>query len=301
MIFYSMTWHELLKVLSLDLSLRKAFLYSWVGNFVDLVLPLETVSGEFTRLYLIHHEVKNDIGRAVASLVYHRIISISTTLIALIVSSFYLIMGYNVRMNVILFLSAVAIGTAATLVLLLYLSLNEKAAGRIVDLMIRIASPFIKNEKKTASLKEKALNDLSVFHKAAKFFGKNPRILAKPFLYSYLSWFSQLSIYLLVFYALGTSWIFQCIPQVIVVFSITLAVQTIPVGFPVGLVEFVMTYLYNILLATSPAVNGLATSLIRVVTFWFQILVGFMIVQWLGIRRLLQTDSFKKRQLSNSG
>ena len=301
MAFYSMTWHELLKSLSLNVSLRKAFLYSWVGNFVDLVLPLETVSGEFTRLYLIRQDVKNDFGKAIASLVYHRIISISTTLIALTASSFYLILAYNVRMDVILFLSLVAIGTAVTVVLLLYLSLNEKAAGKIVSLLIKAASLFIKNEERLADLKEKAMSDLSVFYRAVKSYGKNPLSLIKPFMYSYFSWLSQLAIYLLVFYALGVPWILRFVPQMMVVFSITLAVQTIPVGFPVGLVELVMTYLYNILLGTSPAVNGLATSLIRVVTFWFQILVGFIIVQWLGIKRLLQSDSFRERQLSNSG
>jgi len=299
-IFYSMTWRELLKVLSLDLSLKRAFLYSWVGNFVDLVLPLETVSGELTRLYLIRQDVRNDVGKAVASLVYHRIISISTTLIALIVSSLYLIIAYNIRMDIILFLSVVSICTAATIIMLLYLSLNEKAAGKIVNLLIRIVSFFIKNEEKLAGLKERAVSDLSVFHRAVESFGKNPKTLAKPFLYSYLSWFSQLAIYLLVFYALGISWIFYCVPQMMVVFSITLAIQTIPIGFPVGLVELVMTYLYNILLSTPPAVNGLATSLIRIVTFWFQVLVGFLIVQWLGIRRILQTESFKDRQITPS-
>jgi len=293
LVFYSMTWHELLKSLSLNVSLRKAFLYSWVGNFVDLVLPLETVSGEFTRLYLIRRDVKNDVGKVVASLVYHRIISISTTLTALIASSLYLIMAYNIRIDVILFLSIVAISTTATIMLILYLSLREKAAERIVKLLIRIVSLLIKDKERIADLKEKAMNSLSVFNAAVKSFGKNPRSLVKPFTYSYLSWISQLSIYLLVFYGLGISWIFRCVPQMIVVFSITLAVQTVPVGFPVGLVELVMTYLYNILLSTSPAVNGLATSLIRIVTFWLQILVGFLIVQWLGIKRLLQTDSFK--------
>ncbi len=301
LIFYSMTWHELLRDLSLDLSLRKAFLYSWVGNFVDLVVPLETISGEVTRLYLIRQDVKNDLGKAVASLVYHRIISISTTLIALIASSLYLMIVYNIRLDVILFLSIVTVGTAATIILLLYLSLSEKAAGRIVDLIIRIVSFFVRDKRKLADLEERAMKDLSVFRSAVKFFGKNPRILVKPFTYSYFSWFSQLAIYLLVFYALGVPWIFQCIPQMMVVFSITLAVQTIPVGFPVGLVELVMTYLYNILLSTSPAVNGLATSLIRAVTFWFQVFAGLLIVQWLGIKRVLQTDSRRKEQVSDLG
>jgi len=295
MVFYSMTWHELLNDLSLNLSLKRAFLYSCVGNFVDLVLPLETVSGEFTRLYLIQRDIKDDLGRLIASLVYHRIISISTTLISLIVSSLYLMIAYNIRIDIILFLSIVAVCTAFTLVMLLYVSLSKKAAGKVVSLLIRFASVFIKNEEKLASLKDKATSDLSVFHRAVELFGKNPRILAKPFIYSYISWFFQLAVYMLVFYALGVSWILKCIPQIIIVFSITLAVQTIPTGFPVGLVELVMTYLYNILLSTSPAVNGLATSLIRIVTFWFQILVGFLIVQWLGIKRLLHSDSFRER------
>jgi len=288
--FYSMAWHELLKDLSLDLSYRKAFLYSFVGNFVDLVLPLETISGEVTRLYLLRSDIKNDFGKAVASLVYHRIISISTTLIALIVSSICLIIAYNIPFEVILFLFLVIICTAATSILLLYLSLSDKAAGRIVDLLIKIVSFFVKDEKGILHLKERALSDLAVFHSAAEFFGRNPLRLVKPFTYSYISWFSHLAIYLLVFYALGVSWILRCLPKMVVVFSITLAVQTIPVGFPVGLVEFVMTYLYNILLGTSPAVNGLATSLIRLVTFWFQVLVGFIIVQWLGIKRVLQMN-----------
>jgi len=297
--FYSMTWHELLKDLSLDLSYRKAFLYSFVGNFVDLVLPLETISGEVTRLYLIRRDVKNDIGKAVASLVYHRIISISTTLIALIASSIYLITAYSIQVEVTLFLSLVTISTAVTITLLLYLSLSDKAAGKIVDLLIRMVSFFVKDEGKILYLKERAMSDLSVFHSAAKFFGRNPRRLVKPFTYSYFSWFFQLIIYLLVFYALGIPWILRCIPQMVVVFSITLAVQTIPIGFPVGLVEFVMTYLYNILLGTSPAVNGLATSLIRLVTFWFQVLVGFIIVQWLVIKRVLQTDREETQKSSS--
>jgi uncharacterized protein (TIRG00374 family) len=294
--FYAMTWHELLRELSLDLSVKKAFLYSWVGNFVDLVVPLETISGEATRLYLIKGDVEDDLGKAVASLVYHRIISVSTTLIALVASSIYLILAYQVQTSIVIFLSVVAAGTTVTVLLLLYLSMSSGAAKRIVDLLIRVVSVFIKDEQRISNLRDKAMNDLSVFHASVRSFGRNPRFLIKPFIYSYLSWFSQLAIYLLVFYALGISWVLRCVPQMIVVFSITLAVQTIPIGFPVGLVEFVMTYLYNVLLSTSPAVNGLATSLIRVVTFWFQVLVGFLIVQWLGIRRVLQAGSYESKR-----
>ena len=295
-IFYAMTWHDILKTLSLKLSLRRAILYSWVGNFVDLVLPLETISGELTRLYLIQRDIKGDLGRAVASLVYHRIISISTTLFALAASSIYLIIAYRIQLGVIIFLLSVLACTTATIILILYLSFNRKSAERVAHVIIKVASFLIKDEKRLESLKDRSMRELSVFYDAAIVLGKNPWMLAKPLLYSYLSWFSQLIVYLLVFYALGVSWIIYYIPQMIVVFSITLAVQTIPVGFPVGLVEFVMTYLYNILLKTSPAMNGLATSLIRIVTFWFQIIVGFIIVQWMGLRQALESGLLYDRE-----
>ena len=295
-IFYAMTWHDILKTLSLKLSLKRAILYSWVGNFVDLVLPLETISGELTRLYLIQRDIKGDLGRIVASLVYHRIISISTTLFSLAASSIYLIIAYKIRLDIIIFLLSVLACTTTTIILILYLSLNRKAAERIAYVIIKVASFLIKDQKRLESLKGRIMRELSVFYDAAVVLGKNPWMLAKPLLYSYLSWFSQLTVYLLVFYALGVSWIIYYIPQMIVVFSITLAVQTIPVGFPVGLVELVMTYLYNILLKTSPAMNGLATSLIRIVTFWFQIIVGLIIVQWMGLRHALESEAFMNRK-----
>ncbi len=37
------------------------------------------------------------------------------------------------------------------------------------------------------------------------------------------------------------------------------------------------------------AIGGAATAMIRIMIFWFQILVGFIIIQWIGARKLLST------------
>jgi len=73
----------------------------------------------------------------------------------------------------------------------------------------------------------------------------------------------------------------------IVVYSVSMAVQTIPIGFPVGLVEIVMTSIYT-MFGVPSAVSGVATTLIRVVTFWFLIVTGYVITQWIGIRVLIR-------------
>jgi uncharacterized membrane protein YbhN (UPF0104 family) len=74
MLFNSMAWHAFLMSFKIKLSLRKAFLYNWVGVFVDMVVPCETICGEIARLYLVYGEVKNDFGKTVASIVGLRLV-----------------------------------------------------------------------------------------------------------------------------------------------------------------------------------------------------------------------------------
>ena len=54
----------------------------------------------------------------------------------------------------------------------------------------------------------------------------------------------------------------------------------------VGLVEIVMTSLYG-LLGVPVGISAAATVLIRVLTVWFRLLLGFVAVQWIGIKALI--------------
>jgi len=291
--FYSMVWHDLLKTLSINIGRKRSFLYCWIGNFVDLVIPFETVTGEITRIYLITKDLNADLGRTVASVVCHRIISVFTTLSLLAASSLYLVLTYKVEVQVLYLLVAVIIGAAATIAIIFYLSVAEAAAKKLVDVLVWFAGVITRNRLDLAETRNKAEQALSVFHHGVMTFGRNPLYLVKPLVYSYLSWAFHLIVYFLVFYALGFLEVAGRVPQMIIVFSISLSVQTIPIGFPVGLVEIVMTSLYR-LFGFGAAISGVATSLIRLVTFWFQILVGYVLVQWVGIRYLLDRNSTGK-------
>jgi len=74
---------------------------------------------------------------------------------------------------------------------------------------------------------------------------------------------------------------------IVIVYSITVGIQTIPIGIPgeVGIPEIVMTTLYT-LLGVPIAMSAVATLLIRVLTLWVKLLIGGVVVQWLGIRAL---------------
>ncbi len=74
---WSAAWNSILRKLSIKISYRKSYLYYWVGNFADLIVPCATVCGEVTRLYLVQKETNENYGAIAASSVTNRIVAYS--------------------------------------------------------------------------------------------------------------------------------------------------------------------------------------------------------------------------------
>ena len=66
-----------------------------------------------------------------------------------------------------------------------------------------------------------------------------------------------------------------------------LSIQAIPLGVPaeVGITEIIMTSLFAAL-SIPLGVSAAATVLIRILTVWFKILIGYVAVQWVGIKTI---------------
>ncbi|MEM2341171.1 MAG: lysylphosphatidylglycerol synthase transmembrane domain-containing protein [Candidatus Bathyarchaeia archaeon] len=287
MLFYSMSWNELMKALSINAGLKRAFICCWLGNFVDLVVPFETVSGEITRTYLIHKETGGSSGKIVASVVVHRIITTVITLGGAIFASIFFIVKYEVSAEILYLLLAILLGSLFLIGSLLYLALMEETTRKIIDLPTRFIAFITRGRFNLLDLRKRAYRNLMQFHEGFKSFGKNWRVLMKSIIFSFIAWILHLSIYFLVFYALGFSSISAKIYETIIVYSISVSVQNIPIAFPLGLVEIVMTSLY-MLFKIPAAIGGTATLLIRVITFWLQISVGYVIAQWMGVKNLFE-------------
>ena len=75
---------------------------------------------------------------------------------------------------------------------------------------------------------------------------------------------------------------------ILVVYSLSMSMQTIPLGIPaeVGFAEIVMTSLYT-LLGVAPTISAAATILVRSLTVWLRLLIGYGVVQWLGVKILM--------------
>jgi hypothetical protein len=283
---YSLTWQYFLRPLSVNVPFRKTFLFTWVGVFVDLLIPAESISGDASKAYLMSKDSGENAGKVVASVVSHRILSMIITLSSLIICSLLLlVLRYELPALVTNLILLVAVGTTISLIFIFLLCLKEQLTQKLIDLLLRFSVFISRGRLKLASLRSKAKKASSAFNQSIEVLGSNPRSLVRPVFFSIVAWFLSVLLSFLVFISLGHPVSFVLIT---IVYSISCAIQNIPIGVPgeVGLVEIVMTSLYG-LLGVPLGISAAATVLIRILWVWFRLLLGFVAVQWIGIKALI--------------
>ena len=136
MFFHSLTWWQLLEALSIKAPLKKIFSFMWIGSFVDILVPAESVSGEITRAYLMSHNSVENMGRNTASIMSHRVIYTTMSLICFVISAIFFTMNY--KMTSVLFSLSIIIlvGAMCTLSFLGLLCLKRTWAWKVVNSLL---------------------------------------------------------------------------------------------------------------------------------------------------------------------
>jgi len=292
--FSSLAWQYFLRPLSVNVPFRKTVLFGLVGTFVDILVPAESISGDASKAYLMSKDSGEDAGKVVASVVGHRILSMIITLSSLIIGSTSLfIMQYKLPSFILNFILVVVIGTTISLVFMFLLCSREQLTQKIVDSLLRFSNFLLRGRLKLTSLRSKTREALQAFHQSIEFLGGNLRSLVWPVVFSVVAWLLSVLLSFFVFVSLDHPISFSV---VLIVYSISCAIQTIPVGVPaeVGLIEIVMTSLYA-MLGVPIGISAAATVLIRIITVWFKFFIGFVAFQWVGIKVLTGSS----RQPSN--
>ena len=286
--FYSLVWQRLLHLLSVKTSFWKTFQFVWVGSFVDLLIPAESISGDISRVYLMSKESREDAGKVVASVIGHRILTATITLAGLVISSIYFAVRYNPPLFVMEFVGVIGAGTLLSIFLIFYLSKKRRATEKIVDWIIGLGVRLSRGRWKFERLKKQAEKMLKAFHDGIDALSIRPMRLTLPVSLAIIAWILDLSVAFFVFKSLNVQVYFSAI---VIVYSLSVAIQTIPIGIPgeVGLLDVLMAILYTYMLGIpdiekARAVSAVATVLIRILTLWVRLLIGGLTVQWLGIK-----------------
>lgn len=286
MLFYSLTWQYFLRPLSVNVSFRKTFLFIWVGIFVDLLIPAESISGDASKVYLMAKDSGENAGNVVASIVSHRILSTTINLSSLIIGSIaLLILKYELPNLILNLILLVAVGNAISIGFLFLICLRKEIAQKIIDSLLNFLNFILRGRLQLTTVRFKVRKALKAFHQALEVLGRNPKSLAQPVVFSLTSWFFSAFVSFLVFVSLGHPIHFSV---VIIVYSISCAIRSFPLGIPaeVGVMEVLMTTLYS-LFGVPTVISAAATVLIRVLTVWLRLFIGFMAVQLVGIKALM--------------
>ena len=288
-VFYSLTWQHFLNLQMCIRDSPKTFLFVWVATFIDVLIPAESISSEISKAYLVSKSAGQNTGKAIASIVSHRILSMAITLTTLIASSAILIIKYELSTSILIFIVVVMIGTMTSIVLLSYLSFKEQTTRKVINGLLGFFEFISRGRWQLTNLKSRAQKMLKMFHEGIITLIEHPRELALPVVYSLLAWLSDILISFFVFVSLGFDVSFVVI---IIVYTISMAVQYFPLGIPaeVGLTEIVMTSLYT-LLGIPLAISAAVTVLTRVLTVWFKFFVGYaFFVRWVGTEFLVSGE-----------
>jgi uncharacterized protein (TIRG00374 family) len=285
MLVNALTWQYLLRPLLVKVPFRRTFLFTWIGVFVDLLVPAESISGDASKIYLMCNESRENAGKVVASIVSHRILAMTISLGSLIFSSIVLYtIQYELPSAVLNLVLLIIIGTGISLVFIFLCVIKEKLTKKIVEAILRFLALITRNRLNIDSMRTKATKTLNAFHCSIAVLLKRPANLIAPIFFAIVSWLLSIFISYLVFVSLGQDVDFVLIT---IVYSVSVNIQSIPIGIPgeVGLVEIVMTSLYG-LLGVETGIAAAATILIRFLTVWLRIIIGFVAVQWIDIKDL---------------
>ncbi len=287
MVMNSLTWQFFLQSLQIKIPFRKTFLFTLVGVFVDLLVPAESISGDATKGYLMTKNSGERAGKVLASIVSHRILSMIIPLGSLIFSLIFLnILGIGVKVEVLVLILLVTVGITISLLFIFLFSFNEKLTKRLIDISLRFVGFVTRGRFNIESLRSSLIKGLSAFHDSIDTLRRNPRSMVPPILSELSAWFLSILLSYLVFFSLGQQIDFVII---IIVHSVSVSIQSIPLGVPgdVGFVDTAMAWLYG-LLAVEDTVGAAATVLIQILRVWLRIIIGFVALQFVGIRNLMK-------------
>ena len=286
--FWTTAWRTILRTLSVELNLKKAFMIFLVGYFLDLVIPSETIGSELTRLYLVHNETNGDMGAIAASAITNRVVEYAIVTVGLFGSVFVLLSVGNIPSIVTDFLFLVLIGVVVYVAILMVLVMNERAARIIVSIGIRLLRLLRVKRYSSPDAVEKTQASLAIFYRGFQTFRENPRQLVKPLIFQLLSLLFNLGVYVLVFLALGMD--SPTFGFFILTFFIASAIQGATASLSVGSLDIVLVTVFT-LYGIPAAESGIAVIMLRSATYWFPLLLSYIMVQLYGVHNILSSRS----------
>ncbi len=280
-VFNSLTWKEILAKLSIKTTFRRVFTLSWVGTFVDAIVP-GGWSGDIFKGYLFAKNNGADGAKTAASIIIKNIFELIVTLAALITGTVLLALNYSLDNSIIIAIGAMMVLLSLPLIITLYVSLNVNRSKRLLSLAHWFMRLIKGKQADSPDADSKLKSILTDFHDGIMTMKTNARGMLKPALYQAMAWVFDIMTLFLIFASIG----YIVSPDKIIItneIAVNLQVQ----GFAMaGFAQVVSSTLYT-LLGITPLISMTSSLLSAFPTFWFKIAISFVMFQVIVFERAL--------------
>ena len=294
--FFTFTWHYLLKALSVKITFLKALSYVLIGIFVDILVPAESVSAEISKIYLMNKDGK-DVGKVTATLIIQRIYGMIIHVVSLSFACVGLfVINYPLPTMVVYLVWITAALTFVFLALIFIFCVKQELTRKLLSKILWLINRIIPGRFDLQKWEKMIERGLNTFHFSFSYLLKSPKNLLVSMTSAVSSWIFCLLISQFVFYSLGYNVSFIV---VVAVYSLSVIVQSVPAGIPaeVGLTEIVMSSLYA-MFGVPLGISAAATILIRFLTVWLKFILGFVTLQWKGIKTITESQAVETDKTS---
>ena len=173
--------------------------------FFDATVPEPGWSGDLTKAYMLAKTSDQDAGRIVASVVSQKIIGMVVTVVGLILGLVLLAHNYLLSGEVLGFIGVVLFLSVLSLAIVWYLSTKPSATRRMLGWIVTVVTFLRRGHWDAEAFQRKAERFLDRFHEGISALGARPMTLARPVLFSLLSWGFDVSVVFVTFASLGYS------------------------------------------------------------------------------------------------
>jgi uncharacterized protein (TIRG00374 family) len=280
-VFNALAWQCLLESLKLKTPYSTVFKLSWVGIFVDAIIP-GGWSGDAFKAYLLSRDPNIDSGKTVASIVMKNVLELLIILAVSFLGLMLLATNYTLDFGVMATIGTVMVLLTLPLVVIIYLSINFNATKRILRRLKRFYA-FVRRQPVNAEEFEKKMEEkLREYHDGMVALKANPKALFQTLSYHAVAWSFDIIALFLIFTSINYP---VTADKIIITNTISVNLQTQGIAL-VGFAQLVSSNVYTIL-GIPGSYSVASTVLSGFASFWFKVIIAFFTFQIVVFSRCL--------------
>ncbi|KZX16741.1 hypothetical protein MBCUT_06050 [Methanobrevibacter cuticularis] len=274
---FALRWQLINKIADINIGIKSLIPMVLVGMSINNITPSGRGGGEPVKAYLLSKYSGKPSEETFASVIADRALDTFPFLVLAIITIISVILYFKLSYLIVTILIISVIGVTVAFLLLIYMSINQKAGEKITGWIIRIVKFFYK--KGPENLEERIKKAILGFQKTMKMVLSDKNILYYALPVSFLLWGAEILRVYCVFLAFGATVSPLLIGEVFIVASLIGMIPILPGGL--GAVDGTMILLFSSAGIPS-SISAAATVVERLISFWLTTIVGFVILPYYG-------------------